>query len=708
METRAHFVVIGAFTIGVVVAAFFFVMWVAGYGASGEHRRYQIVFNGSVSGLSTGANVLFNGLKVGEVTKLSFVERNPNQVAADIDVTNASAPINSDTKAQLETQGLTGSAAIALIGGAQNAPPLAGAEGRPPVIPSLPTATLADLQTKAGYVLDLANKILVDNAQGIHNTVDNVQAFSMALANNAGNVDAALKSVSELGKTLQPLATKLQTLSDDADKLVVAIDTEKVRAIVDNVETASGKASSVLDRADRVLADNANEIRTAVADVSAFAKTLSDNRANVEAALKGAADLGKAVQPAAERIQGLAEDADKIAKAIEPDKVRSIVDNVQALSGKVNSVADRADKVLADNASDIRTAVAGISAFATTLSDNRANVDAALKGAADLGKAVQPTAERIQSLAEDADNIAKAIEPDKVRSIVDSVQTLAGKANSVADRADKVLADNATAIHTAVADISAFATTLSDNRESIAAAIKGAGELGKNVPRIQGLVDDADKVVRAVDTDKLHGVVNDVESFSRALSASSDDYETVMREGASLATRLNDASKGLGPTIADVDGVFKAIDAKKVSGIVDSVSNVASTVEQNRGNIDRTIKNASEFAAKINDSADKIDGLIASAQSFLGAPGTKGAMSQVGDAAQSVKKLADDLDVRVKDISAGLSRFTNSGLRQYESLAIQGQRVLDDVDQAVRSFKSNPSQIIWGARQTLPDYRGGQ
>ncbi|MBV8223240.1 MAG: hypothetical protein JO293_07750 [Candidatus Eremiobacteraeota bacterium] len=340
---------------------------------------------------------------------------------------------------------------------------MTGEDGHSPVIPSLPTASLTDLQTKAGYVLDLANKLLVDNAQGIHNTVDNIQTFSLALRNNAGNVDAALKSVSELGKTIEPLATRLQTLSEDADKLVVSIDPGKVRAIVDNVETVSGKAGSVIDRADKVLADNAGDIRTTIKDISAFAQTLDDNRGNVEAALKGAADLGKAVQPAAERIQTLAEDADKIAKAIEPDKVRSIVDNVQSLAGKASSVADRANQVLADNASDIHTAITGISAFATTLSDNR---------------------------------------------------------------------------------------------DSVAAAIKGAGELGKNVPRIQGLVDDADKVVRAVDTDKLHGAVDNVESFSRALSASSDNYQTVMREGASLAARLNDASQGLGGTITDVDNIF--------------------------------------------------------------------------------------------------------------------------------------------------------
>jgi phospholipid/cholesterol/gamma-HCH transport system substrate-binding protein len=250
METRANFVVIGAFTLAMVVAAFLFVMWIAGYASTGTHRHYRIVFNGSVSGLSNGALVLFNGLKVGEVTGLDFVKGDPSQVFADIDVTNASAPINSGTKAQLETQGLTGSATVALIGGEKEAPDLTG---NPPVIPSLPTATLADLQTKAGYVLDLANKLLVDNAQPIHQTIENVQTFSMALSNNSAGLDAALKGLGDLGKTIQPLASRLQILSDDADKLVVAIEPAKVRSIVDNVQSVSARAGSVLDRADKLL-----------------------------------------------------------------------------------------------------------------------------------------------------------------------------------------------------------------------------------------------------------------------------------------------------------------------------------------------------------------------------------------------------------------------------------------------------------------------
>src|SRR5574337_1257532 len=565
METRANFVLIGAFTLAAVVGAFLFVMWIAGYGTAGSHRHYQIVFNGSVSGLSTGANVLFNGLKVGEVTGLGFVKGNPSQVVADIDVTNPSAPINSETKARLETQGLTGTGTVALIGAEK------GAElaGNPPVIPSLPTATLADLQTKAGYVLDLMNKLIVDNAQPLHQTLENVETFSMALSSNASGVDAAMKSITDLGKSLEPLATRLQSLSENADRLVLAVDPQKVRSIVDNVQAFSGKATSVLDNADKLIAENADDVRTTMANVSAFSKTMNANSAHIEAALKGFGDLGKAVQPAAQRIATLSEDADKLVRAVDAEKVKGIVDTVQTLALSANSTFSRADRLFADNSDVLHSAFENVNAFAETLADNRPSIDAGLKGFGDLGKRMDPISARLQSLSENADKLVKSIDAQKVQSAVGNAQT-----------------------------------------------------------------------------------------FTQALAESSGDYKALVRDGAALAARLNDASKGLSAALADADAVLKSLDAQKIGGIVDSVSNVAATVQQNRGNIDQALK------------------------------------------------LADNLDARVKEISVGLNRFSNSGLREYEGLAIQGRRVLDDIDRVVRSFERNPTQLIWGNKSSLPEYRG--
>ena len=46
METRANYVLIGAFTLAAVVGVFLFIMWIAGYGSSGSHRTFQVVFKG--------------------------------------------------------------------------------------------------------------------------------------------------------------------------------------------------------------------------------------------------------------------------------------------------------------------------------------------------------------------------------------------------------------------------------------------------------------------------------------------------------------------------------------------------------------------------------------------------------------------------------------------------------------------------------------
>ena len=158
----------------------------------------------------------------------------------------------------------------------------------------MPTATLADLQTKAGYVLDLANKLLVDNAQPIHQTLENVEIFSIALADNSDGVNAALKGVADLGKTIEPLASRLQSLSDDADKLVKAIDTEKVRTIVDNVQ--SHVRQSQLGSRPRRQVDRGQRRRCSFGAVERqrFRQDAERQSQNVEAALKGFADVGKA------------------------------------------------------------------------------------------------------------------------------------------------------------------------------------------------------------------------------------------------------------------------------------------------------------------------------------------------------------------------------------------------------------------------------
>ena len=127
METRAPYALIGLFVTAVIAAAFGFVYWLHNSGGLTERTVYRVHFENTVSGLLKGASVLFNGIRVGEVTNLQLDTNNPNVITATIAV-DAGTPVRADTKVGLDFQGLTGVPVVTLQGGSA---PLNTAARRP-------------------------------------------------------------------------------------------------------------------------------------------------------------------------------------------------------------------------------------------------------------------------------------------------------------------------------------------------------------------------------------------------------------------------------------------------------------------------------------------------------------------------------------------------------------------------------------------------
>src|SRR5438270_2886899 len=100
METRAPFVVVGAFVLAAIAATFGFVYWLHNTGGLGPRATYHVQFEGSVPGLLVGAGVLFNGIRVGEVTDLGLVADDPRRVNATISVA-LPTPVRADTSVGL-------------------------------------------------------------------------------------------------------------------------------------------------------------------------------------------------------------------------------------------------------------------------------------------------------------------------------------------------------------------------------------------------------------------------------------------------------------------------------------------------------------------------------------------------------------------------------------------------------------------------------
>jgi phospholipid/cholesterol/gamma-HCH transport system substrate-binding protein len=191
METRAPFVVVGALVLAAIAAVFGFVYWLHNTGGLGPRATYHVQFDGSVPGLLVGAAVLFNGIRVGEVTDLGLAPDSPRRVNATISV-SSTTPVRSDTKVGLEFQGLTGVPVIALEGGMRLAN-----SGEVPTLIAEPGAGQGMTQA-ARDALRRVDSVLAENSEPLKNTIANLQVFSEGLARNTGKLDGIVAGLEKM------------------------------------------------------------------------------------------------------------------------------------------------------------------------------------------------------------------------------------------------------------------------------------------------------------------------------------------------------------------------------------------------------------------------------------------------------------------------------------------------------------------------------
>ena len=164
METKANYVVIGLLTLVTIFGAFGFVYWFQHSGGVGERATYRVVFDGPAQGLRTGGAVLFNGIRVGEVTDLRLNPENPRRVTATISVA-VTTPVRADTKASLSYQGLTGIAALSLKGGAADASALVAPPGEASPVIAVDSEAAQDITESAREVLRKIDTVVSDNQE---------------------------------------------------------------------------------------------------------------------------------------------------------------------------------------------------------------------------------------------------------------------------------------------------------------------------------------------------------------------------------------------------------------------------------------------------------------------------------------------------------------------------------------------------------------
>jgi phospholipid/cholesterol/gamma-HCH transport system substrate-binding protein len=227
METRAHHILIGAFTLLAIAFGFGFVLWLSQGAGERANVLYDVEFTEAISGLGVGGTVQFNGIKVGEVAKLLLDPNDPKKVIARIEV-GPDTPVKVDTKATLSFQGLTGIALISLTGGSATSAPLVPTKQHP--IPKIEadTSALQKLMTSSEDIITNVNDVILrlsklvrqENIDRIEATLANAESFSAALAAESANVAEASRALRATLAHAEQLAVKLERLTTEADRLL--------------------------------------------------------------------------------------------------------------------------------------------------------------------------------------------------------------------------------------------------------------------------------------------------------------------------------------------------------------------------------------------------------------------------------------------------------------------------------------------------------
>ena len=555
METRANFVLIGAFTLLGILGTLGFFIWLASVQLDRQYDVYGILFE-DVSGLDASGDVLFNGIPVGSVIGLQIFDADPGKVLATIEI-DATTPVRENTVAQLMSQGVTGVAYIALSGGEGEAPPLIAPEGELPIIPSR-RSTVQGLVEDAPDLLAQANELLgqLQTLVGPENRA-HVTGILRNVESSSGSLDAALTEFSDVARTVRDASDQIADFTARLDALGASVTTTLA-----NADTALSSATGAFDETKSALKAATPVISSAGTAFDSAAALMRDRvPAIVDQVSQTAAALDTAVKDIAAgstaTLDGFTQTANLMnTRLAELEQTVGAADAafaaVTEASGSLTTLTRGEATLLVADArgvlADARTAVAAIQ---TTLESDLPALVADIRTAVTAGSAA------IDAVAADVTGFTNGLAP-----LTTDAQAAISGATQVFDRAGTTLAALERSL--SVAD-----GAMAEARTAFASA---TGLMETDLAPVMGDIRSASASIEAAAT-----------QLSTDLPAITADLKGLIARGDAVVAQVQSAVAAAGPGISDFAG--KGLPelgrlAAEARGLVRSLNDVVRSLER--------------------------------------------------------------------------------------------------------------------------------
>lgn len=556
METRANYVLIGAFALAGFFGILAFFLWFAQVQLDRQFAYYDIRFP-TVSGLSNASEVRFGGFPVGQVVEVGLALDGTGQIRVRIEVA-AETPVRTGTVATIESQGVTGVSYVGLSAGDPDAPLLRDVS--PDAVPVIPSgrSTLQSLTEDAPAILEevlavagqLREILGPDNQARISAILTNLEGSSTNLGQVLEDFSSVTGTIATASEQIAGFASRLDAISGAATTTLETADgtlrqvgdlADRAQQTLGVAEEALASGQGTLDAAGRFIAEDlprlVNDLNETTArlriqldlvgtDARALISDLGDTGSLASARLAEAEATLQATDAMLARMTEALDAFDSASRSVEA----LVAGDGAALVADTRTMVANAERVIASATTvaetDLPAIVADIRAASQTAARVVEEVGADLSSATGRIDGLSASAET--TLATVADTFTRANDTlTRLNSAIDTGDRALAAADRAFTSADTVLGEE---VQTIVTDLRATLGRFDDAMAQVSADLPGiTAELRATAERANAAIG---QVQRMVD-----GAAPQVQDFARD---GLPQYTRLARETRTLIENLDD------------------------------------------------------------------------------------------------------------------------------------------------------------------------